>query len=140
DQSVAFELDAEAREFLDLDVDDGIRQPEIRDAVLQHAACFVERLVDRYVAAGLGHVRGACHARRARTDDADLEPVAFDVGNVRPAFADRHAAPPPLKAADPYRLQGLANGADTLALVFLRADATADGRQQVGVGDDVVGA
>ena len=35
-----------------------------RDAVLQHAARLVERLVDGDVAAGLRHVGGAGHARR----------------------------------------------------------------------------
>ena len=138
DQRVALELDAKARELLDLDVDDRIRQPEIRDAVLQHATRLVERLVYGHVAAGLGHVGGTRHAGRARADDADLEPVVLDVRNIHPTFADRHVADPALEAADRDRLQRLADGAHTLALAFLRADAAADGRQQVGIGDDVV--
>ena len=140
DQRVAFELDAEPLELVDLDVDHRVRQAEIRDAVLQHAARLVEGLVDGDVASRLGHVGGARHAGGTRADDAHLEAVGLDVGNVRPAFADRHVADEAFEAADGHRLQRLADGAHALALVFLRADAAADRGQQVGVGDDVVGA
>ncbi len=126
--------------LLDLDVDHAVGQAEVGDAVLEHAAGLVEGLVDRHVAAGLGHVGRAGHARRARTDDADLEAVGLDVGNVGPAFGDRHVADEALEPADRHRLQRLAHRAHAFALVFLRAHAPAHRRQQVGVGDDVVGA
>ena len=63
-------------ELVDLGVDDRVRQAEVGNAVLEHAARLVEGLVDRDVAAGLGHVGRAGHAGRAGADDADAEPVA----------------------------------------------------------------
>ena len=45
-----------------------------------------------------------------------------------------------LELPDGHGLERVAHGADALALVLLRADAPADRGQQVGVGDDVVGA
>ena len=73
-------------------------------------------------------------------DDADLEARRLDVGNVGPAFGDRHVADEALEPADGHRLQRLADRAHAFALVLLRAHAPAHRRQQVGVGDDVVGA
>ncbi len=140
DQRVALEAHAELLELADLGVDDRVRQAEIRNAVLEHAAGLVEGLVDGDLAAGLGHVGCAGHAGRSRTDDADAEAARLDVRDVGPAFPDGEVADPALQPADGHRLQGFADGAHALALVLLRADAAADRRQQVGGGDDVVGA
>src|SRR5436190_2120720 len=140
DERVALEPDAEARELPDLDVDDAVGQAEVGDAVLQDAAGLVERLVHEDLAAGLGHVGGARHSRRPRADDADLEPARLDVGNIGPAFLDRHVADEALEAADRLRLERFADHAHALALALLRADSPAHRRQQVGVGDRVVGA
>ena len=65
-----------------------VGQAEIGDAVLQHAARLVERLEHGDVAAGLGHVGGAGHAGGTGADDADAEPVRFDVRQRCPAFGD----------------------------------------------------
>ena len=140
DQRVALELDAEFLQLVDLRVDHFVGQAEIRNAVAQHAARLVEGFVDGHVAPGLGHVRGAGHAGRTRADDADPVRSRFDIRDIGPAFRDRLVADPALEASDGHRFQRVADGAHAFALVFLRTDAAADGRQQVGVGQDVVGA
>ena len=128
DQRVALEAHAELLELADLRVHDGVRQAEVRDAVLEHAARLVERLVDGHLAARLGHVGRAGHAGRAGADDADPEAVALDVRDVGPAFLDREVADPALEPADGHGLERVADRAHALALVLLRADAAADGR------------
>ena len=138
DQRVALEADAELLQLVDLHVDHRVGQAEIRNPVLEHAAGLVERLVDDHLAAGLRHVRGARHAGRAGADDADLEARRLDVRQVHPAFADRHVADEALEAPDRDRLERVADRAHALALVLLGTHATADRREQVGVGDDVV--
>src|SRR5262249_865364 len=93
----------------------------------------------RDVAAGLRHVRRAGHARGTRADDADAERLRIDEGDVGPAFPDGLVAHEALEASDGDGLQRIAHRAHASALVLLRAHASADVRQQVGVGQDVVG-
>ncbi len=138
DQRVAFELDPELLQLIELGVDHLVRQTEIGNAVLQHATGLMKRLVDGHVAAGLCHVGRASHSRGARADDADLVSAGLDVRNVGPALLDRHVADEPLEATDRNGFQGVADRAHALALILLRADAAADRREQVGIGDDVV--
>ena len=140
DERVALELHPELAQVVDFSVDHLVGQPEVGNAVAQHAAGHVEGLVYRDFAPGLGHVGRARHPGRARADDADPEAARLDVGDVGPALLDRHVADEALEAADGDRLQALADGAGAFALRFLRADAAADGGEQVGVGDDIVGA
>ena len=140
DQRIAFELDAEVAQLLDLGVDDVVRQAEVGNAVLQHPARGVEGFVDDDFTPCLGHVRGARHSGRPRADDADLVAGRLDVRNVLPALGDRHVADEALEPSDGDRLQRVAHRAHAFALVLLRAHSAADRRQQVGVGDDVVSA
>ena len=139
DQCVALEFHAELLELADLGIHDRVRQAEVRNAVLEHAARLVEGLVDRDITARLGHVGRARHAGGAGSDDADAEQVALDVRNVRPALLDGEVADPPLQPADGHGLERVAYRADALALVFLGAHTPADRRQQVCPRDDVVG-
>src|SRR5208283_3692283 len=92
------------------------------------------------IAARLCHVGGAGHAGRTGSDDADAQAVGFDIGNVGPAFGNGQVADEALEPTDCHRLQRLTDRADAFALRLLRTDPTADGRQEIGVGDDVVGA
>ena len=140
DQRVAFEPDAKLAQVGDFRVDHGVGQAEVRNAVAQHAAGQVERFIHRDVAAGLRHVGGAGHAGGAGADDADAEAVGVDVRLLAPALGDGSVADPAFQPADRHRFQRFADGADALALVFLRADAAADRGQQVGASDHVVGA
>ena len=140
DQRIAFKLDAELLQVVDLGVDHLVGQTEIRNAVLQNAARLVKGLVHRDVATGLGHVGGAGHAGRAGANNADPKAVRLDVRNIDPALLDGGVADKALHAPDGHRFKRVAHGADTFALVFLRADAPADRRQQIGVGQNVIGA
>src|SRR6266545_5029573 len=138
DQRVAFELDAELRKIADFGVDHVVRQPEVRDAVAQHAARLVKRLEHRDVASRLRHVGGARHAGGTRADDADAKGVLLDVRDVDPALANRGVADEALEPSDRDRLQRFAHVAHAFALVLLRTYATAHRRQQIGAGDGVV--
>ena len=69
-----------------------------------------------------------------------LKPLGSTYGCAAPALGERQVADPALEPADGHRLQGVADRADAFALVFLGAHPPADRRQQVCVGEDVVGA
>src|SRR6516164_1403759 len=140
DQRVALESDAEFEQFADLGIDHAVGQAKFRNAVFQHATRLVEGLIDRDIAAGFRHVGSAGHAGGTRTDDADLQAVQFDVGNVGPAFGDGQIANKALKPADCHRFERIADNTDAFALGFLRTDPPAHGGQQIGIGDNVVGA
>ena len=140
DQRIALESDPELPQIVDFGIDHLVGQPEIGNAVAQHSAGHMKGFEHRDLAAGLGHVGGARHPGRARTDDPDAVAVRLDVRDVGPALLNRHVADEALEPADCDRLQVFADGARAFALRFLRADTTADGSEQVGVCDDIVGA
>ena len=140
DQRIALELDAELAQIFDFGVDHRVGQAEIGDAVFEHAAGLVEGLEHGHVATGFGHVGRAGHAGRPGTDDADLEAVRLDIGDVAPLLLDGGVADKAFEAADRHRFERLADDADAFALRFLRADAAAHRGQQIAGGDDVVGA
>src|SRR5699024_10372558 len=132
DDHVALDIDAERAQAVNLLLDDVLGQTELGDAVHQHAAGHMQRLVNRDGVAHLGQVAGDGQTGGACADDRDLVAVrgrlfgrggvvlTVPVGNepLQPADADGFA----LDAAD----------ALALALGFLRADTTADGRQRAG--------
>ena len=69
-----------------------------------------------------------------------LNPIRLDIGDVDPALGDGGVADQAFEAADRDRLQRIADRANAFALVLLRAHPAADGRQEVGPGEGVVGA
>ena len=102
---------------------------------LLFAARAVQGLEDRHLVPELDQVAGASQARRARADDRDLlarwrRHVRLHVHVVR----ERVVAEEPLEPSDAAGFAALVQAADLLALVLLRADAPADGRQQVHLG------
>ncbi len=141
DDGVQLDLDAQFLQRVHLRLDDGLRQAELRDAVDQHAAGFVERLEDRHAVSEPGEVAGASEARRPGADDGDAPAVArrdgrfFRVGPRQPAVGRE-----PLQAADGHRVVLLPQEAVLLALVLLRADAAADRGEGVVRLDDAGGA
>ena len=130
---VKLDLDAELLDVLDLLLDDRIlRQAELRDTVRQHAARLVQGLEDRHIVAFLCKVACAREAGRAGTDDSDflrigcaLDWLDLFIGSE---LAVSHEA---FEAADGDGLPALREDAVLLALIFLWADATADGRQGI---------
>ena len=100
----------------------------------------MEGFKHRHITTGLGHVGGAGHAGRAGANDADLEAVRLDVRDIGPARLDGRITDKALKPPDGHRLQRFTNGTHPFTLVFLWANAATDGRQQTGLGQDVVGA
>ena len=139
-QCIALDLHAQRLEVLKLGIENFVGEAELGDAVPQHATGLVQRLEDRDLASGLGHVRGTGHAGRARADDADVEAVGFDVRYIPPPGLDGLVTDPAFEAADGHRLVFRADGANAFALVFLGAHAPADGREQRRLRENVVGA
>ena len=89
DDLVGLDLHALVGELLHLAVDDVARQAEGRDAVLEHAAHHVERLVDRDVGAVLHEVGGGGEAGGAGAADGDLAELLREARRRRPASASR---------------------------------------------------
>ena len=133
DDEVAADLDTELLEVADLVLDDFLGQPELGDAVDQHAAGLVQRLVDSDLVAAQRKVGGAGETRRPRTDHCDLESASRrQLGHLDvSALSHLPIGNITLEPADGDGIALLAGHTDDFALVFLWADATADGRQGV---------
>ncbi len=135
---VAADLDAELLEVADLLLDDLFRQTELGDAVDQHAAGLVQRLVDRDLVAAEREIGGARETGRSRADHRNLETGGRrQLGHLD--FAALGHLPVGDKAFEPADgdwIALLAGDADDFTLVLLRADAAADGGQGVVLFDD----
>ena len=127
---VVLELYAQLLQTVDLALNDLLGQTELGDAVGKHAAAGEERLEDGDVEALASKLAGAGDAGRAGANDGDLL-AAFGLADGCAANLGGHVANHALQLADSDCLALTAQDALTLALVLLRAHATADGRQQV---------
>ena len=85
DDLVGLDLHALVGELLHLAVDDLAREAEGRDAVLEHAADHVERLVDGDVRAELHEVGGGGEAGGAGAADGDLAELLREPAGARRA-------------------------------------------------------
>ena len=118
---------------------DGLGQAELRDAVGQHAAGGVERLKHRDVIAHAGQLPGAGQAGRAGADDRRLVAVLGGGGHIGNALLGRPVGHEALHPADGHGLALHAPDALALTLVLLGAYAAGNGRQGIGVGQDLIG-
>ena len=139
DHGVCLDLHAQRLDGGDLLAHQALGQAEFGDAVDQHAAGGVQRLVDGYIVTQLGEVARAGQARGAGADHGHATAVLL--GGLRRGAALCHGVvrAEALEAADAHRVALYAAHAFGLALRLLRADAAADGGQVVGQADDVVG-
>ncbi len=126
---------AELFEVFDFIAHDGFRKTKFRDAVNQHAARLMKRLVNRYLVTHARKLARAGKARGAGTDDRYLMAVflrhnrfLFGVCHI----VIRHEA---LEPADADRLALDAAHAKLLTLLFLRAYPPAYSGHQVGFVD-----
>ena len=124
-------MNAHLGEVLNLYVHNLVGQTELGDTILQHTADFVQRLEDIDVVALLHHIASKRQTGRTGTHDGHLDAVggcnlrqrdvaalALVVGSKALQIADSHGGFVHLQV-------------DTLALalLLLRTDTTADGRQ-----------
>ena len=135
DDHVGLDVHAHGLEVVDLLVDDGLGKTELRNAVGQHAARDVQRLVHGHLVAHAGQVARAGQPRGAGADDSDL--VAVGGGRLRSlggmlAVPVGHEA---LQAADAHRLAPHAAHVLGFVLGLLRAHAAAHGGQRGGAVD-----
>jgi hypothetical protein len=142
DDMVDFDLHAELLQTVDLTLHDRLGQAELGDAVDEHAPGLVKRLENRDAVPHLRQVRGHRQARRPRSHDRDLVAGRDRRGGRRIAELHQRAVvgDEALEPADRHRLVLDADGALGLALLLLRADAAADGGQDVLLHQRVVGA
>jgi hypothetical protein len=132
DDDVGLEFDPHAAEVVDFALDDFFGEAELGDAIDEHAADLVQRLEDGDGVALLDEVAGAAQPGRSAADDgdllsrnrsarrqADLAGAAFVVGHETFNVADRQWG------------EALGEDAGPFALVFLRADASGDGGEDV---------
>jgi hypothetical protein len=136
DHVVHLEFDAELLQVLHFPLHDGLGEAELGDAVDEDAAGLVESLEDGHVVAGLDAVAGNGEPGGAGADDGDLlARLGGRLGHRRLALLGFPVGDEALQAADGHGLLLLAEDADLLALVLLRADAAADGGKEVGILD-----
>ena len=135
---VVLKLDAHVLQAVNLALDDCLGQTELGDAVDQHAAAGKEGLKDGDVKAVAGELAGAGDAGRARADDGDL--LAVLGGHLGRGGELGAVTQEALELADGHGLGLLTTDALALALVLLRADATADGGKHGVLADGIEGA
>ena len=131
DDGIGLQGNAHGGQGGDLLREDGFGQAEGGDAVGQHPAGGVQRLVDGDGVAHAGQLPGAGQAGRPGADYRHRDPVGRGDGGGGSrlgAVPVRHKA---LQPADGDAFALFAPDADGLALVFLRADPAADGGQGI---------
>ena len=138
DDGVHFEHHTKTLQAGYLGLDDLLRKPELGDSVHQHPARFMQGFIDSHGMSRLDQVAGTGKAGRSAPDDGDtpsggsrlprhtFEPlVPHVVGHV------------PLEVPNGDRALLLCKDTGALALVFLGANTTANGRQEVVALDDL---
>ena len=139
DDHVALKIHAHLLQAVDLLLDDGLGQTELRDAVHQHTACNVQSLVNGHLVAQLCQITGGGQAGRASADDGNLMAVPFGYDGCGVHVLAVPVGHKALQTANSHRLVLDAAGALALALALLRADTTTDGRQGRGAVDHLIG-
>ncbi len=119
--------------------DNGLGQTELGDAVAQNTAGGVEGLEHGDLIAHSGQLTGAGQAGGAGSDDGHLVAVLGGGGHIGQTVLRRPVGHKALNAADGHRLPLDAPDALALALGLLGADTAGDGRQGVGVGQELIG-
>ena len=139
DDGVIDDIHAHGLEVIYFLCDYLLRQTELRDAVHQNAAGLMESFVNGDVVAHLSQVARAGQTRGAGADDRDAVAVGFgDLDLVLDFLIHMVVRDEALKTANADALALDAAHALRFALLLLRADAAADGRQGVGGGDDLI--
>ena len=139
DDHVAFNVHTQLFQAVHFLLDDVLGQTELGDAVHQHAARHMQGFVDGDLVAHLGQVAGGGQAGRPGADHRDLAAVGGRLGRRGVHMFPVPVGHEPLQPADADGFALDAPDALALALILLRADAAADGRQRAGPGDDLVG-
>ena len=131
DNSVNYDFYAQLFQCGDFVLYDFLGQTELRNAVHQHAAGSMQRFVHGYIIAHFSQITGASQAARAAAYYGNLLALAFcrSFYIVIQAMLTRIVGNKALQAADCYRLALDTQHALAFALVFLRADTSADSRQ-----------
>jgi len=138
DDGVVLDIHAHLLDDIDLRVDDRFGQAELRNAVHQHAARQVQRLVDRHRVARAPQVDGDGQAGGTAAHHADaLARVGANRRHVRQAVLALPVRREPLQPANRHRLPLLGEHACLLALLLLGAHAATDGGQHVRLFDHV---
>ena len=138
DDDVGLDVDAQGLQAADLLLHDGLGQAEFRDAVHQHAAGGMERLVDGDVIAQSHEIARCSQAGGPGAHHGDQFSVFLSdgCGNLFFLMLVRRE---PLQRADRDAFSFDPPDAPGFALALLGADPAANGGQGVGGCDDLIG-
>ena len=128
DDRVGHDLHPDFLQILHLRIDDAFREAELRDPVDQHAPRLVQGLENGHIVSHFDQIPGDREPRGAGPDDGDALSrrgrQSRDLDRPGAALEIRDKA---LQASDGNGVPLLAEDAELLALVLLRADPAADG-------------
>ena len=141
DNSVNYNFYAQLFQCGDFMLYDFLGQTELRNTVHQHTACSMQRFVHGYIIAHFCQIAGAGQTAGTAAYYGNLFALAFcrSLNIVIQAMLARIVGNKALQATDSYRLALDAQHAFALALVFLRADTSADSRQGALLLKDFIG-
>ena len=131
DDDVALNAYAEVLEASHLVLDDVIRQPELGDAVRQHAAWEVQCFIDRHVVPAAGKLAGRRQSAGAGANDRYPLSGSFDSDRLLVHMTAGPIGNEPFEVADRHRRALAAAHALRLALVLLRTYPARHRRQRV---------
>ncbi len=125
-------LHAHLAQVVHLAAHDVLGQAELRDAINEHTAQFVQCLKDGYAVTLLNQVSCDSESGRTAADDGDaLARRRIVGGQAKLSAFTLIVGDEALQVADGDRLALLADDASALALVLLRTDSAGDGGQRV---------
>ena len=132
DHDIGFELHAHRAHIVDLLANDLLGQPELRNAIHQHAADFVQRLENMHGVAFLHQIarRGQprqAHCPRSRLSSPSAALSRWSEVEVLLLIVGDKA----LQVPDAERLAFSLEQASAFAVVFLRTDASRNRRQHI---------
>ena len=132
DYNVGFKLHAHGTHVVNLLADDLLGQPELGDAIHQHAARCVQRLEYMNLVSLLDQIARSSQAGGTAAHDGDLLSRRRRFGQVADIqMALLIVGDETLQISNPQRLNLLAHQTAAFAVVFLRAHPPGDGRQHI---------
>ena len=130
---VGFHLHAHGLQAVHFLLHNGLGQTELGNAVHQHAAGQMQRLVHGDIVALLGQIACAGQARRAGTHHSHLVAIGLGLFGDLGAVSVVPVGHEPLQTADPHGLALLTADTVHLALALLGTHTAAHGRQRTGL-------
>src|SRR5579862_2586368 len=131
DNYVGLELNAHFTHVIELFADDLLGQAEFRDSINEHPAEFVQSLEHAYLVPLLNKIAGNREAGRTTAYDCNFFARGRNVGNDVSSHALLVVGNKALQIADSEGLHFFREQTLAFAVIFLRADASGNGGQNI---------